>query len=126
MADSSLTLSALLRELRKLDMPIKVENGILYVQKKELSQELLKEIEVYRSELIDYLKNKEHEIKIFSKVLNKEVIVNWSDNNAQVVYVDFTRYTRDELNTLKQRKKASIAFIHGIKEQFTGQIEGKK
>jgi len=115
-------LSELLRELRRLEMPVKTVGKDLLVKKGVLSEEYMKAIESYKAEIIAYLRNTGDTLTVFSRLLDRAVRVSWSGDDPQIVYVDFVPYQRDEIRHLKNVGRATVRNIHQLKNEFDGKI----
>jgi len=59
---------------------------------------------------------------VYSKVLDRNIVVSWSGNDPKVVYVDRTPYTPEEISKLKGADPESVTAAHLLKQTFDGKI----
>ena len=109
--------------------------NIKYHKKEDISpdpdeiQLLLHKLQDHKNEAIEFLKTqqneKENSLVVFSKVLNREIVISWHDDSQKVVFVDQMPYTAQEIQRLKDRriKPQELRTIHRLKETFEGQIQ---
>jgi len=63
-----------------------------------------------------------HRLVAYSKVLGRNIVVFWLGDNPNVIYVDQTPYTTEELCKLKKASSKGVKNAHLIKKTFEGNL----
>jgi hypothetical protein len=95
---------------------------LLYKPKENIPKELLALLRGYKTEIIHFLRGNRRRMVVFSHVLDREVSISWYMTSPNVVYVDRTPYTPEEIAKLKNGDPNSIKMAHLLKETFQGTI----
>ncbi|NQS89159.1 hypothetical protein HQ584_05160 [Patescibacteria group bacterium] len=73
------------------------------------------------------MQNVSESVIVFSKVLGRDIIISWKNENPKVVYVDQTPYSLKEIKQLKSQQLSAkdLKNIHNIKAEFDGHVVEK-
>jgi hypothetical protein len=87
---------------------------------------LLTELKAKKPEALQFLRSRtcRHAIRVFSKVLNKEITISWTGENPKVIHIDKVAYTLTEIEKLKALAHSGkeLSAIHQLKDRFDGEL----
>lgn len=89
-----------------------------------ISDDFKAQLKKYKNLLINILSGESNYRFVFSKALNREVIISWNGENPKVVFVDSAPYSAQEIQRLKESQLSAqqTKIIHEIKEHFDGSL----
>jgi len=59
-------------------------------------------------------------MRVFSKVLRREIMVSWDPQDPSIIFVDRTSYTTREIEKLKTIAPSGVRAAHKVKSTFIG------
>lgn len=118
--------SRLLTEIESYGVTLKTDGRkIFFKPKNALPEKVMECIKEQKSDIISHLQGARNNLRVFSKVLGEEVTISWFSDIPNVVYVNRTPYTTEEIARLKGAGPKDVRAVHLTREAFNGEITDK-